>query len=108
MSNRRSQSGSQKVAVVTTAEPQRVQSLATKPGQTLSSLEESVVRMHHGISLRADAALRSNATDDTLRERLLNMEVDAFIASGRTEELPDVPGVAPADKTNALIDKLRS
>jgi hypothetical protein len=76
----------------TTTETRRVKSLTPKQGRQLSSLEEAVVRMHHGVSVRAEAALQSNAVTDELAVELLDREVDAHIATGRAEELPDVPG----------------
>lgn len=75
----------------TTTETRRVQSLAPKAGKQLSSLEEAVVRMHHGVSVRAEAALSSNAVTDELASELLDREVDAHIATGRADDLPDVP-----------------
>lgn len=72
-------------------ETRRVTSLEPKAGRQLSSLEEAVVRMHHGVSVKASAALATNAVTDALAGQLLDMEVDAHIATGRAEELPDVP-----------------
>lgn len=75
----------------TTTETRRVKSLTPKTGRQLSSLEEAVVRMHHGVSVRAEAELSSNAVTDELATELLDREVDAHIATGRADELPDVP-----------------
>lgn len=75
----------------TTTEARRLQSLTPKQGRQLSSLEESVVRMHHGVSIRAEAELATNAVSADLQNELLDREVDAHIATGRAEELPDVP-----------------
>jgi hypothetical protein len=72
-------------------ETRRVTSLQPKPGQQLSSLEEAVVRMHHGVSLKPEAALATNGMSEGLAAQLLDLEVDAHIATGRGEELPDVP-----------------
>jgi predicted TIM-barrel enzyme len=72
-------------------ETRRVTSLEPKAGRQLSSLEEAVVRMHHGVSVKAQAVLATNAVTDALADQLLDMEVDAHIATGRAEELPDVP-----------------
>lgn len=82
----------------TTTETRRVQSLTPKAGKQLSSLEEAVVRMHHGVSVRAEAELSSNAVTDELANELLDREVDAHIATGRADDLPDVP--ADAKKNN--------
>ncbi len=75
----------------------RVTNLVPKQGKSLSSLEEAVVRMHHGVSVKAQAALASNAVTAELAAELLDREVDAHIATGRADELPDVP----ADERNA-------
>jgi len=75
----------------TRTETRRVKSLEAKAGRQLSSLEEAVVRMHHGVSVKPTAALASNAVTEALADQLLDMEVDAHIATGRAEELPDVP-----------------
>lgn len=72
-------------------ETRRVKSLEPKAGHKLSSLEEAVVRMHHGVSIKPTAPLATNAVTDVLAGQLLDMEVDAHIATGRSEELPDVP-----------------
>ncbi len=90
----------------------RVQSLEPKAGQRLSSLEESVVRMHHGVSVRAEAELATNAVTEELAAELLDREVDAHIATGRAEELPDVPAEAKKKpvanaKAQKMIQKLK-
>jgi len=72
-------------------ETRRVTSLQARPGKQLTSLEEAVVRMHHGVSLKPDAALANNGVTEELASQLLDREVDAHIATGRAEELPDVP-----------------
>lgn len=93
----------------TTTEARRLQSLTPKQGRQLSSLEEAVVRMHHGVSVRAEAELASNAVTDELAAELLDREVDAHIATGRAEELPDVPTDAVSKKkpvANAKSQKL--
>ena len=84
----------------TTTEARRVQSLTPKAGKQLSSLEEAVDRMHHGVSVRAEAELVSNAVTDDLAAELLDREVDAHIATGRADDLPDVPPEAQKAKRN--------
>jgi hypothetical protein len=79
-------------------EARRVESLEAREGRQLSSLEEAVVRMHHGVSVKAAAALQTNAVTDDLAAELLDREVDAHIATGRAEELPDVPLMGADDK----------
>ncbi|HEY1099552.1 MAG TPA: hypothetical protein VGF99_11520 [Myxococcota bacterium] len=98
----------------TATETRRVTSLEPRAGQQLSSLEEAVVRMHHGVSVRAEAELATNAVSDELAAQLLTIEVDAHLATGRAEELPDVPAddrVATKaignDKTNKLLAALK-
>lgn len=91
----------------TATEARRIQSLEPRTGAQLSSLEEAVVRMHHGVSVRAEAVLQSNAVTDELAGQLLDLEVDAHIATGRAEELPDVPAADGAKaKGNAKSQKL--
>ncbi len=81
-------------------ETQRVASLEARPGQALSSLEEAVVRMHHGVSVKNDAVLASNGVSDELMAKLLEMEVAAFEKSGRADEIDDAPaGASPGAST---------
>lgn len=91
-------------------ETRRVTSTQPKAGRQLSSLEEAVVRMHHGVSLKPEAALVSNGVTEELATQLLDMEVDAHIATGRAEELPDVPaderGAARKPVGNARSQKM--
>jgi hypothetical protein len=74
-----------------TKETRRVTSLEPKQQKQLTSLEEAVVRMHHGVSLKAQAQLPTNGVTDELMAQLFEMEVRAFVESGRIDELPDVP-----------------
>lgn len=82
----------------------RVTSLEAKAKKQLTSLEEAVVRMHHGVSLKAQAQLASNGGSDELMAQLFEMEVRAFVESGRIEDLPDVP--ASKKKGNARTQKV--
>jgi hypothetical protein len=84
----------------TQVDAQRVKSLTTKAGQSLSSLEESVLRMHHGVSVKPMAALASNGTTAALMTDLHEREVDAFLESGMHEHLPDVPAAARKPSSN--------
>lgn len=102
-----------KTAAQTAGQTRRLQSLEPREARQLSSLEEAVVRMHHGVSVRAEAELQSNAVTDELAAELLDREVDAHIATGRAEELPDVPVSALAGQkkkpaANAKSQKLIS
>ena len=98
----------------TATETRRITSLEARAGQQLSSLEENVVRMHHGVSVRAEAELATNAVTDDLAAQLLNIEVEAHISTGRAEELPDIPADDAAmkkavgnDKTQKLLQALK-
>ena len=96
----------QSTEATTVKETRLVQSLEPAAGRQLSSLEEAVVRMHHGVSVKAEATLASNMVTDELATQLLDREVDAHIATGRAEELPDVPAdERRADKKPVGNDK---
>ncbi|HEY4222731.1 MAG TPA: hypothetical protein VGO62_15350 [Myxococcota bacterium] len=68
----------------------------------LTSLEEAVVRMHHGVSVKAESELATNGTTDELMGQMFEMEVRAHVETGRIDGLPDVP----ADEKNARTQKL--
>lgn len=72
-------------------ETRRVTSLEPKGGKVLTSLEEAVVRMHHGVSVKPQAQLPTNGVTDELMAQLFEMEVRAHVESGRIDDLPDVP-----------------
>jgi hypothetical protein len=99
----------QKTAKAT--ETRRIKSLEPKGGKQLTSLEEAVVRMHHGVSVKANAKLPTNGVNDEVMTQLFEMEVRAHVESGRIEELPDVPKGARSARTNAktqkVVDKLK-
>ena len=69
----------------------RLDSNETKPGEMLTSLEDATLRMHHGISLKPEGVLATNALTEALREEMLEMELRAFTETGRIQELPDLP-----------------
>lgn len=99
---------SRTATATTTRETRRVQSLETKDGQLLTSLEEAVVRMHHGVSLRPEARLPTNGVNDEVMAQLLEMEVRAFEATGRIDELDDVPAGAEENaRTRRIVDELK-
>ena len=89
-----------------TRETRRVTSLESKPGKALTSLEEAVVRMHHGVSVKAQAQLPTNGVTDELMAQLFEMEVRAHVESGRIDDLPDVPQKKPARTSNARTAKV--
>jgi hypothetical protein len=94
--------------ITTTRETRRVQSLEPKEGTRLTSLEEAVVRMHHGVSLRPDARLPTNGVNDEVMAQLLEMEVRAFEATGRIDELDDIPdGGEQNPRTRRIVDELK-
>lgn len=98
-----------RTATGTATETRRVTNMEPKTGRGLSSLEEAVVRMHHGVSVKAAATLASNGVTEALAGQLLDLEVDAHIATGRSEELPDIPADDRAAKKpvgNAKTQKM--
>jgi len=99
---------SKTTTTTTTRETQRVTSLEPREGRMLSSLEESVVRMHHGVSVKADAALPTNGVNDDVMTQLLEMEVRAFEATGLLDELDDVPeGAVLNEATSRIVAELK-
>ncbi len=92
----------------TEVKTRRVQSLEPREGRELSSVEEAVVRMHHGVSVKPDAKLPTNGVNDDLMRKLLEMEVRAFEKSGRMDELEDIPDDARAtnEATRRIVAEL--
>ena len=94
-----------------TKKTERVKSLDPAPGKQLSSLEESVVRMHHGISVKPEATLTSNVVNKEIGEEMEEMEVDAFVETGRIDTLTPRPADGKAEKanqkTNRIVDGLK-
>lgn len=94
-------------------ETRRIKSLEPKAHKQLTSLEEAVVRMHHGVSVKASAKLPTNGVNDEVMTQLVEMEVRAHVESGRIDELPDVPRGAARKaatanaKTQKVVDKLK-
>jgi hypothetical protein len=84
----------------------RVTTLEPKAGKALSSLEEAVVRMHHGVSVKSDAVLATNGASEELMAKLLEMEVAAFTKSGRIDELEDVPAQAARRAANPRTSRI--
>jgi hypothetical protein len=92
----------------TTRETKRVTSLEPKKQKALTSLEEAVVRMHHGVSVKPQAQLPTNGVTDELMGQLFEMEVRAHVESGRIDTLPEVPATksrakAPANARTAKV-----
>ena len=83
----------------------RVTSLQPKDGKVLSSLEEAVVRMHHGVSVKAQASLASNGATDELMGQLFEMEVRAHVESGRIDDLPDIPAGKKPPAAKAMNER---
>jgi hypothetical protein len=75
----------------------RVMSLEPR-STVLTSLEEAVVRMHHGVSVKSGAQLPTNGVTDELMGQLFEMEVRAHVESGRIDALPDVPATKASGK----------
>ena len=86
----------------------RVTSLDVKSGENLSALEESVVRMHHGISLTPEAPLATHGGTDEVMAQLLEMEVRAFEKTERVFDLEDIPQGRSNAQTARIVDKLKS
>lgn len=98
----------------TTTTTRRVTSLEPRVGRdgkqkVLTSLEEAVVRMHHGVSVKPQAQLPTNGVTDELMGQLFEMEVRAHVESGRIDTLPEVPASksrakkAPANARTAKV-----
>ncbi len=93
----------------TTVKTQRITSLEPKSGQQLSSLEEAVVRMHHGVSVKPDAQLPTNGFSDEVMQDLLQRELEAFEKTGRIDELDDIPeGAQQNPQTQRIIGALKN
>lgn len=95
-------------------ETRRVTSLEARDGKALSSLEEAVVRMHHGVSVKPQANLATNGTTDELMAQFFEIEVRAHVESGRIDDLPDVPqgkkdpgGRAKNERTAKVVAELK-
>ena len=88
----------------------RLNHIETKSGEMLTSLEEATLRMHHGISVKPEGLLATNALSETLRDELLEIELRAFQQTGRAEELPDLPNDIMKQKLSPkgkdIVDKL--
>ena len=96
------------VKTTTTTKTLRVTSLEPRGGQQLTSLEEAVVRMHHGVSIKPDAELATNGVNDQVMQQLLEMELKAFTESGRIDELDDIPeGASSNEKTAKIVSELK-
>jgi hypothetical protein len=93
----------------TRLETQRVTSLEPRAGKQLTSLEEAVVRMHHGVSVRPDAGLPTNGVTDELMSKLLDIEVRAFEETGRIDDLDDIPaGETPSsERVSRIVSELK-
>jgi hypothetical protein len=90
---------------------QRLSDIETKAGEMLTSLEEATLRMHHGISLKPEGVLATNALSEPLREELLEIELNAFEQTGRIEQLPDLPPHVLQQKLSpraqSIVEKLK-
>ena len=88
----------------------RLDRIETKAGEMLTSLEEATLRMHHGISVKPEGVLATNALSEALREELLEIELRAFVETRRVDELPDLPEDVMKQKLSPkarnIVDKL--
>ncbi len=83
----------------------RLKNLSGHNGR-LSSLEEAVLRGHHGIGLKEEAFLPTHCVNDTLKHFLLRMELEAFEKSGRIMELVSQFETMDIDEPNAYTLEL--
>ncbi len=109
---RKTQTSTTRTATHTkTVSGQRVQSLEPKRGKQLTSLEEAVVRMHHGVSVKPSAKLPTNGVTDAVMGQLVEIEVKSHLETGRIDDLPDLPTraliVSKNVKTQKVVDKLK-
>ena len=72
-------------AVVTSTRTARSAKVQPKTGEALSSTEENLVRMRHGLAVGLDTPLPSNAVTAALKQKLLEIELRAYEATGRAE-----------------------
>jgi hypothetical protein len=99
----------------TTSKKRRLSNVTTRAGETLTSAEENVVRMNHGLEVGLHAPLPSNAVNAALRQYLLEIEKRAYLATGRhlqAEEDEDEAPRAQAPKNASpakekIVAKLR-
>ncbi|MBI5493608.1 MAG: hypothetical protein HY904_01195 [Deltaproteobacteria bacterium] len=92
----------------TAARKRRLSNVKTRPGETLSSAEENVLRMHHGMEVGLHDPLPSNAVNSALRQYLLDIEKRAYLATGR--HLQDPEGEEPEANDEAkdrIVAKLK-
>jgi hypothetical protein len=95
-------------STTTTRETQRITSLEAREGKMLTSLEENVVRMHHGVSVKAEAQLPTNGVTEEVMGELLEMEVRAFEETGRADDLDDIPeGAEENERTSRIVAELK-
>lgn len=96
----------------TNVKTKRLTDLVAAPGKQLSSLEESVVRMHHGISVKPEATLTSHAVTKELGEEMEDIEIDAYVETGRIDSLGPIPADALAKQSNPktaqIVDELKN
>jgi hypothetical protein len=86
----------------------RVRSLEPREGRMLSSLEEAVVRMHHGVGVKVTVELATNGITPELLRHLTAMEARAFEMTGRLDELPEAPPRAVENERVArIVDELK-
>ena len=72
-----------RAAVTTQARKKRLTRVDPKAGQSLTSLEENMLRMHHGVDAGLHTPLPTNAINAAIRQQLLEIELRAYAATGR-------------------------
>ena len=79
----------------------RLENLPADAGQKLSSLEENVLRMHHGLA--EVGKIETVTMSDELAEKLHAIEARAFEMTGRADKLRN-QAESPKDK---IVEKLK-
>lgn len=88
-----------------TTKKRRLTRVEPRPGQTLTSAEENVMRMHHGLDAGLHTPLPTNAINAAIRQQLLEIELRAYQATGRWQDRAEdgaeeaEPAAAPARAT---------
>lgn len=88
----------------------RLTSVSPRSGQTLTSAEENVLRMHHGLTVAQDEPLPTNAVTAALRQQLLEIETRAYTATGRAQQEPggeDEAAPVPSATKSKIVSRLR-
>lgn len=72
-----------------TVKKRRLTRVEARAGQSLTSAEENVMRMHHGLDVGLHTPLPTNAINAAIRQQLLEIELRAYQATGRWQDHGD-------------------